>query len=104
MTNDYFFFAIGGIEAGIYSGTLLLIGFRDFKYEKTALRSSSVIFLYSVHGIGGIIERPASAPMCLPERIILMKVSGVHAPIPVAESGVRFRGKDVPHGPNHVVK
>src|SRR5712671_72402 len=67
-------------------------------------RSSSVILLMNSQGIGGIMDRPASAPMNLPERSILINSSSVHAPLPVALSGVRFAAKETPHGPTHEVR
>src|SRR6185295_19858769 len=54
--------------------------------------------------MGGKIGRPDSTAMCLPERIIRMKVSSVHAPVPVTESGVRLMGKETPQGPTQVVR
>src|SRR5436190_16985569 len=100
----FVYFFDGGMEGGIYSGTLLLMAFSDLRKAKISSRSASFICPMACHGIGGMIGRPASAPMCLPERRIFLNDSAVQAPMPVAESGVRLRGKEVPHGPNHVVR
>src|SRR5947208_13902441 len=56
------------------------------------------------HGIGGMMERPASTPINFPERRIFMKSSDVHVPVPVAESGERLAAKEMPHGPTHAVR
>src|SRR5258706_12260566 len=68
------------------------------------LRSSSVILPINSHGMGGIIGLPASAPINLPVRRIFIKSSSVHAPLPVARSGVKLAAKEIPHGPTHAVK
>src|SRR6266436_1459034 len=52
--------------------------------------------------MGGKMSRPL--PRCLPFRIVLIKVVWVHAPMPVAESGVRLAVYEIPHGPTKVVR
>src|ERR1044071_5576581 len=79
-------FARSGGETG--AGTLLLIGGNDCRKANTAFKSSSVNLATNGHGIGGRISRPF--PKCLPLRIVLINVASLHAPIPVAESGVRL--------------
>src|SRR5688572_13330693 len=88
----------------MYAGTLLLIGGKDCRYAKMLFRSSSVICPMNCQGIGGIIGLPASAPINFPVRSILINNSSVHAPLPVALSGVRLAEKETPHGPTHEVR
>lgn len=64
-------------------------------------RSASVRFFRSFHGMGGRMALPV--PLSLPVRMVLVNWSCVQAPIPVAESGVRFAAKLTPHGPLQAV-
>jgi hypothetical protein len=63
--------AAGGVSP---ANTAFLIGLMVRRYAKIALRSSSVMFLYTSDGIGGMIGVPLGF---FPVRIVLMNVASV---------------------------
>src|SRR6476646_10829929 len=71
------------------------------RYANTDFRSSSVIFPYPCHGIGGWIGRPW--PQCLPVRIAWMNICSSQIPRPMFLSGVRLAAYVTPQGPENAV-
>ncbi len=88
-------------DGGSGAGIALSIGGRDLRYANIALRSSSVIFPISCHGIGGSISR--DVPMNFPVLSDWINNASFQFPIPVAGCGVRLYEKLTPHGPTHAV-
>ncbi len=88
FSKVYFIFATSGGETG--AGTLLLIAGSSCRYANIAFKSSSVYCAIDGHGIAGNMGLPPSWPRCLPVRMVFINTSSVHAPRPVAESGVRL--------------